>query len=326
MAAGHRVVCGNGTSGSPGRISAGVSLTGRARQPPGRERDRHVRHRTRSRSLDTGWRAGQHPPHPWTCHRGGYGPPPDTGTRGAPDARRRARPVRRAGPGETGRGEIRENRAPGPTPYIIGPAQLPRSAPWWSAPTRFTMLLHLPPMARPRRRAPRGEQRPRAWPGPRRRGPSGTRIAAAIPPPCPPSCAGRSPGTQGAEMAGPPRSCASIPGLAIYFLRPRAVPWQARQQRETLTGCWRQYFPKGTDLSRHSAGDLAASRRWHSNGRPPQDTGLEDPRQKRWADLLGDTPRPEQRRAGRRRLPPAAHHPKGGRAAYRAAPLRPQGC
>jgi IS30 family transposase len=60
---------------------------------------------------------------------------------------------------------------------------------------------------------------------------------------------------QGAEMAQHARLRIES-GLEIYFCDPQS-PWQ-RGSNENTNGLLRQYFPKGTDLSQHSAEELAA--------------------------------------------------------------------
>ena len=78
---------------------------------------------------------------------------------------------------------------------------------------------------------------------------------------------------QGAEMAQHARLRIES-GLEVYFCDPQS-PWQ-RGSNENTNGLLRQYFPKGTDLSRHSTGELAAVA--HAmNTRPRKTLGWKTP-------------------------------------------------
>ncbi len=81
---------------------------------------------------------------------------------------------------------------------------------------------------------------------------------------------------QGAEMAQHAQLGIDT-GLQVYYCDPQS-PWQ-RGSNENSNGLLRQYFPRGTDLSRHSAGDLAAAAAT-LNSRPHKTLGWKTPAEK----------------------------------------------
>ena len=150
--------------------------------------------------------------------------------------------------------------------------------------TRFTMLIHLPRMD--------GHGQPRLKNGPALAGHGAEAvrdaIAAAIVT-LPEQLRRSLTWDQGAEMAQHAQLRIDA-GLAVYFCDPHS-PWQ-RGTNENTNGLLRQYFPKGTDLSKHSIADLDAVA-LALNTRPRKPLGWKTPAEALNEYLLTNQPRSE---------------------------------
>jgi IS30 family transposase len=117
--------------------------------------------------------------------------------------------------------------------------------------TRFTMLLHLPRMTGHGHEAPVKNGPALAGHGAEAVRDAITRAIFTMPEQLRRSLTW----DQGAELAQHARLKIEA-GVQVYFCDPHS-PWQ-RGTNENTNGLLRQYFPKGTDISAHSADDLEA--------------------------------------------------------------------
>ena len=131
------------------------------------------------------------------------------------------------------------------------------------------MLLHLPPMP-----GHGGAARVKNGPALAGHGAEAVRDAIALKISTLPDHLGKSlTWDQGTEMAQHAQLRIET-GLEIYFCDPRS-PWQ-RGTNENTNGLLRQYFPKGTDMSRYDERELDAVAA-NLNGRPRKTLGWRTP-------------------------------------------------